>query len=75
MQLSLQTIAANKNFVQSQLAWLDKGKEEEKDCYYDFFPNRTNLDPWGQYSDEQIWEALEKTHIKEMVCKHAMENC
>lgn len=36
-----------------------------------FFPlpphNRTNLDPWDQYSDAQIWEALEKTHIKEMV--------
>lgn len=29
--------------------------------------NRTNLDPWDQYSDAQIWEALEKTHIKEMV--------
>ncbi|KAM6953651.1 ATP-binding cassette sub-family C member 5 [Aplochiton taeniatus] len=28
---------------------------------------RTNLDPWGQFSDAQIWEALEKTHIKEMV--------
>ncbi|TMS17566.1 Multidrug resistance-associated protein 5 [Larimichthys crocea] len=28
---------------------------------------RTNLDPWDQYSDSQIWEALEKTHIKEMV--------
>ncbi|XP_061690972.1 ATP-binding cassette sub-family C member 5 isoform X1 [Syngnathoides biaculeatus] len=28
---------------------------------------RTNLDPWDQYSDLQIWEALEKTHIKEMV--------
>ncbi|XP_049898055.1 ATP-binding cassette sub-family C member 5 [Epinephelus moara] len=28
---------------------------------------RTNLDPWDQYSDAQIWEALEKTHIKEMV--------
>ncbi|XP_027864047.1 multidrug resistance-associated protein 5 [Xiphophorus couchianus] len=30
---------------------------------------RTNLDPWDQYSDLQIWEALEKTHIKEMVCQ------
>ncbi|XP_008418789.1 multidrug resistance-associated protein 5 [Poecilia reticulata] len=30
---------------------------------------RSNLDPWDQYSDEQIWEALEKTHIKEMVCQ------
>ncbi|KAL2077492.1 hypothetical protein ACEWY4_026996 [Coilia grayii] len=28
---------------------------------------RSNLDPWGQYTDEQIWEALEKTHIKDMV--------
>ncbi|XP_068181608.1 ATP-binding cassette sub-family C member 5 [Antennarius striatus] len=28
---------------------------------------RTNLDPWNQYSDSQIWDALEKTHIKEMV--------
>lgn len=28
---------------------------------------RTNLDPWDQYSDSQVWEALEKTHIKEMV--------
>ncbi|XP_035525425.1 multidrug resistance-associated protein 5 [Morone saxatilis] len=28
---------------------------------------RTNLDPWDQFSDSQIWEALEKAHIKEMV--------
>uniref|UniRef100_A0A8C4ESZ8 Si:ch211-221f10.2 n=1 Tax=Dicentrarchus labrax TaxID=13489 RepID=A0A8C4ESZ8_DICLA len=28
---------------------------------------RTNLDPWDQFSDSQIWEALEKTHVKEMV--------
>ncbi|XP_036934103.1 multidrug resistance-associated protein 5 isoform X3 [Acanthopagrus latus] len=28
---------------------------------------RSNLDPWDQYSDSQIWESLEKTHIKEMV--------
>ncbi|XP_030595324.1 multidrug resistance-associated protein 5 [Archocentrus centrarchus] len=28
---------------------------------------RSNLDPWDQYSDAEIWEALEKTHIKEMV--------
>ena len=34
---------------------------------YALYPNRSNLDPWDQYSDLQIWEALEKTHIKEMV--------
>lgn len=28
---------------------------------------RSNLDPWDHYSDAEIWEALEKTHIKEMV--------
>uniref|UniRef100_A0A8C6WM59 Si:ch211-221f10.2 n=1 Tax=Neogobius melanostomus TaxID=47308 RepID=A0A8C6WM59_9GOBI len=28
---------------------------------------RSNLDPWDQYSDSEIWEALEKTHIREMV--------
>lgn len=42
------------------------------------FSNRTNLDPWDQYSDSQIWEALEKTHIKEMVSdkmvKHSMSD-
>ncbi|XP_072292178.1 ATP-binding cassette sub-family C member 5 [Eucyclogobius newberryi] len=28
---------------------------------------RSNLDPWDQYSDSEIWEALEQTHVKEMV--------
>uniref|UniRef100_A0A672MLQ8 ATP-binding cassette sub-family C member 5 n=1 Tax=Sinocyclocheilus grahami TaxID=75366 RepID=A0A672MLQ8_SINGR len=28
---------------------------------------RSNLDPWDQYTDAQIWEALEKTHVKDMV--------
>ncbi|XP_056625623.1 ATP-binding cassette sub-family C member 5 isoform X4 [Triplophysa dalaica] len=28
---------------------------------------RSNLDPWDQYTDAQIWEALEKSHIKNMV--------
>ncbi|XP_061091022.1 ATP-binding cassette sub-family C member 5 [Conger conger] len=28
---------------------------------------RSNLDPWGKYSEEEIWDALERTHIKDMV--------
>ncbi|TRY99951.1 hypothetical protein DNTS_010308 [Danionella cerebrum] len=28
---------------------------------------RTNLDPFKQYSEEQIWDALERTHMKECV--------
>uniref|UniRef100_A0A8C7V1F5 Uncharacterized protein n=1 Tax=Oncorhynchus mykiss TaxID=8022 RepID=A0A8C7V1F5_ONCMY len=27
---------------------------------------RSNLNPWNKYSDAQIWDALEKTHIKEI---------
>lgn len=28
---------------------------------------RFNLDPFGQYSDAQLWEALEKSHLKRFV--------
>uniref|UniRef100_A0A673BQA9 Multidrug resistance-associated protein 5-like n=1 Tax=Sphaeramia orbicularis TaxID=375764 RepID=A0A673BQA9_9TELE len=37
---------------------------------------RSNLDPWDQYSDAEIWEALEKTHIKEMVSQlpHSLQS-
>ncbi|KAM9375837.1 ATP-binding cassette sub-family C member 5 [Pholidichthys leucotaenia] len=37
---------------------------------------RSNLDPWDQYSDSDIWEALEKTHIKEMVSQlpHSLQS-
>lgn len=34
---------------------------------YGFCSDRSNLDPAGEYTDAQIWEALEKTHVKEMV--------
>lgn len=29
--------------------------------------SRSNLDPFNQYSEEQIWDALERTHMKECV--------
>lgn len=35
------------------------------------FVVRSNLDPWGQYTDAQIWDALEKTHIKDMVSEES----
>uniref|UniRef100_A0AAZ3RDT9 ABC transporter domain-containing protein n=1 Tax=Oncorhynchus tshawytscha TaxID=74940 RepID=A0AAZ3RDT9_ONCTS len=28
---------------------------------------RSNLNPWNKYSDAQIWDALEKKHIKEVI--------
>ncbi|XP_073445373.1 ATP-binding cassette sub-family C member 5 [Dendrobates tinctorius] len=30
---------------------------------------RSNLDPFNQYSEEQIWDALERTHMKECVAQ------
>lgn len=32
------------------------------------FACRYNLDPFNKYTDDQIWEALEKTCIKDSVC-------
>jgi len=34
---------------------------------YFVFSNRSNLDPFKLYSEEQIWDALERTHMKECV--------
>ncbi|XP_053314480.1 ATP-binding cassette sub-family C member 5 [Spea bombifrons] len=30
---------------------------------------RSNLDPFNQYSEEQIWDALERTHMKECIAQ------
>ncbi|XP_041697456.2 multidrug resistance-associated protein 5 isoform X1 [Coregonus clupeaformis] len=37
---------------------------------------KSNLDPWNQYSDAQIWDALERTHIKEMISQlpHSLQS-
>ncbi|XP_010225357.1 PREDICTED: multidrug resistance-associated protein 5-like, partial [Tinamus guttatus] len=34
---------------------------------------RSNLDPFNQYSEEQIWDALERTHMKECVAQLHMK--
>lgn len=40
---------------------------------YFVFSNRSNLDPFKLYSEEQIWDALERTHMKECVSQtHTM---
>lgn len=31
------------------------------------FLSRSNLDPFNQYTEDQIWDALERTHMKECV--------
>ncbi len=30
---------------------------------------RFNLDPFGQYPDEKLWQALEKAHLKNHILK------
>ncbi|XP_039343186.1 multidrug resistance-associated protein 5 isoform X5 [Mauremys reevesii] len=34
---------------------------------------RSNLDPFNQYSEEQIWDALERTHMKECIAQLQMK--
>ncbi|KYO47194.1 hypothetical protein Y1Q_0002206 [Alligator mississippiensis] len=34
---------------------------------------RSNLDPFNQYSEEQIWDALERTHMKECIAQLPMK--
>ncbi|XP_054839830.1 ATP-binding cassette sub-family C member 5 isoform X3 [Eublepharis macularius] len=34
---------------------------------------RSNLDPFTQYSEEQIWDALERTHMKECISQLPMK--
>ncbi|XP_071949501.1 ATP-binding cassette sub-family C member 5-like [Antedon mediterranea] len=29
---------------------------------------RYNLDPFDEFSDDEIWQAFEKTHVKELIC-------
>ncbi|KAJ7324684.1 hypothetical protein JRQ81_017704 [Phrynocephalus forsythii] len=34
---------------------------------------RSNLDPFSQYSEEQIWDALERTHMKDCISQLPMK--
>ena len=31
-------------------------------------PFRYNLDPFNKHSEQELWEVLEKTYMKDMVC-------
>ena len=31
---------------------------------------RYNLDPFGKYSDEELWKAVEMAHMKDTVCSY-----
>ena len=35
-----------------------------------FLTSRYNVDPFSNYSDDEIWDALEKVHMKEKVNQH-----
>ncbi|XP_036403959.1 multidrug resistance-associated protein 5 [Megalops cyprinoides] len=37
---------------------------------------RSNLDPWAQHTEEEIWDALERTHIKDTISQlpHSLES-
>ena len=35
---------------------------------------RYNLDPFDQYSDKEVWEALEKAHLKDVISKEDGNN-
>lgn len=32
---------------------------------------RFNLDPFGEHSDADLWEALERAHLKEVIRRHS----
>ena len=35
---------------------------------------RYNLDPFDQYSDKEVWDALEKAHLKDIISKNEGNN-
>lgn len=40
-------------------------------CHRSFV--RYNLDPFKQHSDKELWKALEKAHLREMVGVHLLQ--
>ncbi len=42
-------------------------KIEKKDAFLFSGTLKMNLDPFGKFTDEKLWEALEKAHLKSFV--------
>jgi hypothetical protein len=51
-----------------------KNADAEIDCC-DLALVRYNLDPFDDYTDEEIWSALEKSHIKAKVRIDSLKLC
>lgn len=49
---------------------------KSKICFHFFSACRYNLDPFNKHPDEELWTALERAHLKEMVCNsHLVYSC
>lgn len=42
--------------------------------YHKFFPGtvRFNLDPFSEHNDADLWEALERAHLKDAIRRNAL---
>ena len=61
--------------------WIVRGFNMSVFVYFSPFVNTTchrsfvryNLDPFKQHSDKELWKALEKAHLREMVGVHLLQ--
>jgi ABC-type transport system involved in cytochrome bd biosynthesis fused ATPase/permease subunit len=44
------------------------------DCIMNVYPGsiRFNLDPFGEHNDADLWEALERAHLKDVIRRNAL---